>query len=316
MSEVQGIERRLDADPVVSANEPRGIGGWLLLVALGQVVSLLRVLVANWQMYFDPDARKGFEEFPLASYGELAALLALTLLAIPTAILFFRKSRFFPRFFICALIAGLVVPALSVVWTAFTLSAQLGGSVGEFLVLDSDEIIQFVLAGIAALVWIPYTLKSRRVSNTFREQDGRQEPAAPGVASPVVRQAALLRAVVYTTVAGGVVNLLAGLARAIGLGVFSGQLLGGVLQIALAIWLFRGSDTARIILALLYFLGFVFTLALPMLAGQREPLSIAVAVALATLTGVCFWILAFSQRLRAELATNAAIYGKPDPNDA
>ncbi|MEO6381044.1 MAG: DUF2569 domain-containing protein, partial [Nitrobacter sp.] len=250
MSEVQATERTLVAEPVAVEKEPRGIGGWLLLISFGQVVGPLRLLVALGQTYFDPDARKGFEEFPLASYGELASLLALTLLAIPTAILFFRKSRYFPRFFICELVAAFVVPALSVIWTALTLSTQLGGSVSEFLVLDSQEIAQFALAGISALIWIPYTLKSRRLRNTFREQDDPREPAAPRTISPMVHRTALLRAIVFTTAAAGVVSLLVGLAHAIGSGVFSSRLPGGVLQIALAIWLFRGSDVARIILAL------------------------------------------------------------------
>jgi hypothetical protein len=256
MSEIEGSERTLVAEPVAAANEPRGIGGWLLLVAFGQVVGLLRLLVALGQTYFDPDARKGFEQFPWATYGELASLLALTLLAIPTAILFFRKSSYFPRFFICELVAAFVVPALSAVWTAFTLSAQLGGPVGEFLVLEPQEMAQFALTGITALIWIPYALKSRRLRNTFTEQDDPREPAAPRTISPMVHRTALLRAVVYTIAAIGVVSLLAGLAQAIGRGVVSSQPFGGVLQIALAIWLFRGSNAARIILAVLYFMGF------------------------------------------------------------
>jgi hypothetical protein len=52
-----------------------------------------------------------------------------------------------------------------------------------------------------------------------------------------------------------------------------------------------------------------------MLAGEREPLLIVVAVALATMMGVCFWILAFSRRLRTELATSEARYRKPDLKD-
>jgi hypothetical protein len=321
MSEGQGTERVLVADgPIaaadeVAANEPRGIGGWLLIVAVGQVIGPLGLLVTLGQTFFDPDALKGFEQFPLASYGELAFHLALMLLAIPTAVMFFRKSRYFPRVFICQLVAAFVIPALSVVWTALTLSAQLGGSVGEFLVLEPQEKTQFMLTIVAALIWIPYTLKSRRVRNTFGRQDDVREPETRTDNSPVARTV-LLQTIVYIVAAIGASSLLVGLSHAVGRGVFSSQLLSGALQIALAIWLLRGSDVARVILALLYFLGFVFALGLPMLAGEREPLLIFLAVALAAVTGVCFWILAFSRRLRAELAINQARYRRPEADDA
>jgi hypothetical protein len=317
MSEGQSTERPLAVQEQPAASmEPRGIGGWLLLVAFGQVVGPLRLLVALGQTYFDPDAQKGFEQFPLATYGELASLLTLMLFSIPTAVLFFRKSRYFPRFFICELVAAFVVPALSVVWSALTLSAQLGGSVGEFLMLEPQEIAQFVWAVVGALIWIPYTLKSKRVRNTFGERDDPRHLATGTVSITAAPRVALLRTLVIFTIAAGSISVLAGVGHAIGRGVFSSQLLGGALQIALGVWLFRGSNAARLILAVLDFMGFVFAIALLMLAGEPEPLLIVAAVAVAAMTGICFWILAFSRRLRAELAINGARYRKPEAENA
>ena len=313
MTEVQGNERTPVKDAPAVANGPRGIGGWLLLVAVGQVVGPLRMLVGLGQTLADPDTRQAFDRIPWAAYGEFALNLALTLLAIATAILFFRKSRYFPRFFICELVAAFVVPALALVWVALMLSARLGQPVGEFLALEPQEIAQLVLTVITALIWIPYTLKSKRVRNTFG--DDPRQGAAPTVDTTTAPRLPLLRAVVFTVIALGSVSVLAGLGHAIGRGAFSGNLPGGVLQIALAIWLLRGSNAARIILAVLFFLGFVFALTLPMLVGEREPLLIVVAVVVATATGIGFWILAFSRRLRAEMAMNKARYRKPEPED-
>jgi hypothetical protein len=312
MSEVRSPERALVADGPTVAKEPRGIGGWLLVVAFGQLLGLLLMFVVLGRTFFDPDTLKGFEQFPLASYGELAINLALALLTTTTAILFFRKSRYFPRVFICGLVAAFVLPALSVVWTALTLSAQLGQPLGVFLELEPQEIAQFMATVVAALIWIPYTLKSKRVRNTFGEQDDPRHLDTRVVGATPAPRVALLRTVVVIIIVSGSVSVLAGLGHAIGRGAFSGNLLGGVLQISLAIWLFRGSDVARIILAVLFFIGFVFALGLPVLAGEREPLLIVVAAAMAIAAGLCFWILAFSQRLRAELAMNEARYRKPD----
>ena len=312
MSEVRNPERVLVAAGPAAAKEPRGIGGWLLVVAFGQLLGLLLILVALGQMFFDPDTLQGFEQFPLASYGELAVTLALALLTTTTAILFFRKSRYFPRVFVCGLVAAFVLPALSVVWTALTLSAQLDKPLGVFLQLESQAIAQFMATIVAALIWIPYTLKSKRVRNTFGAQDDPLHLETQTVSAAPAPRVALLRTVVVILIVTGSVSVLAGLGHAIGRGAFSSQLLGGVLQISLAIWLFRGSDVARIILAVLFFIGFVFALGLPVLAGEREPALIVVAAAMAIAAGLCFWILAFSQRLRAELAINEARYRKPD----
>lgn len=312
MSEVRSPERALAADGPTTAKEPRGIGGWLLVVAFGQGLGLLVALVALGRMFFDPDTLKGFEQFPLASYGELAVNLASALLATTTAILFLRKSRYFPRFFICGLVAAFALPALSLVWSALTLSAQLGEPIRTFLELEPQEIAQFMSTVVAALIWIPYTLKSKRVRNTFGGQDDPRHLETQTVSAAPAPRVALLRTVVVIIIATGSVSVLAGLGHAIGRGTFSGNLLGGLLQISLAIWLFRGSDVARIILALLFFVGFVVAVGLPVFAGERETLLIVVAAATAILSGLCFWILAFSQRLRAELATNEARYRKPD----
>lgn len=284
-------------------DELRGIDGWLLIVAFGQVFGPLLLLVRLASILRDQIALKSFQQFPLAAYGEVALHVILIVLAIVTAILFFLRSRYFPRFFICALIATVVTPLLATVWIAVTLSAQLDEPFRDFLVLEPEEVVQLATVVVIAAIWVPYTVRSQRVKNTF---DGR--PVRPAPPTP------MLQSVVQIVIIVGAMSLLSGIARAIG-GVSppGGMLLSGVLQIALGIWLFRGSNAARIILAVLYFTGFAVALALPMLAGEREPLLIVVTITIAAISGVCCWILTFSKRLREEMAINETRYRPPAP---
>ena len=102
----------------------------------------------------------------------------------------------------------------------------------------------------------------------------------------------------------------------IGRGVFSAQLIGGPLHIALAIWLFRGSGTARVVLAVLFAGGFVAFTAIAFLVPDQQPAGIAVMLAQAVVSAACFWTLVFSRRFRAELAINAAKYRRPEPESS
>ncbi len=74
----------------------------------------------------------------------------------------------------------------------------------------------------------------------------------------------------------GLVGVLAGLGHMIGRGVYSFQLIGGPLHIALAIWLFRGSGTARVVLAFLFACGLVAFTAIAFLVPDQQPVGTAV----------------------------------------
>lgn len=312
MSEVQQAQEQPISPATANASNgatgPRGIGGWLLVVAFGQVVGLIQLLVLLGQYYLDPENLKAFEQFPLVMYGELVMNLVLLLLALVTAILFFRKSTYFPRVFIGELVAIPAFAILGTVWVALAFSTQLGAPFREFLVIEQQDVVPFGLAVVAALIWIPYTLKSRRVKNTFAEPGAlagetslRDEP----------QEQVLFRAVVYTVAALGFVSLVAGLDHGIRRGAISGQLVGGAAQIALAVWLFRGSNLARLVLIFLYGLGLVFAVVFALLFPFGQP-TLTIWLAFAILCAAVFWALAFSGRFRAELAVNAAKYRKAE----
>jgi hypothetical protein len=120
----------------------------------------------------------------------------------------------------------------------------------------------------------------------------------------------LLRVVVGIVFVCGLVSVLTGLGQAIGSGTFSSQLLAGPLYIGLAVWLFRGSDTARIILAVLVSLGLAFFLGLALLVPDQDVTAIAFMLIIAAISLAVLWALIFSKPFRAELAASAEKYRK------
>jgi hypothetical protein len=149
--------------------EPHGIHGWLVLVAFGQIIGPLQLVVALGRYYSNPDHRKVFGELPLAMFGELALNVAFLVLVVWTAVQFYRQSRHFPRMFILEWIAVILLPLINTVWVALTASFHTGTPIGEFLTIERQEGIQIIAAMILGSIWIAYTLKSQRVRNTFVE---------------------------------------------------------------------------------------------------------------------------------------------------
>jgi hypothetical protein len=289
---VRNVERSQGAE---AADEPRGIGGWLLLVAVLEGAILFKLIVVLERGYQEPETLSAFKQYPLAMYGELTLNMFIVLLALAATILLFLRSRYFPRFFICQLVAIVVVPVLSTIWTALTLSSPLSAPFHELVAFEPSEWIELAVGVGQALLGIPYVLRSKRVRNTF---DGRGY--------------ALLPAVVFIVAASGLFGGAAGLGHVIGRGVFSGQLVGGSLQIALAVWLYRGSEIARLILVVLFALGVLFAIAVAFYASGDGAMGVVIGSVLAAVCAVVFWILAFSKRLQAELAIKEAKYRKPE----
>jgi hypothetical protein len=146
--------------------ELTGIGGWLGLLMFGQVVGILRVLVTLGEYYttLEPQVTA---RFPTAIWGEVALNAVFVWLCVYTLVLFIRRSRNFPRFFIWQLIAVIVFPVIDLLWVASIISLANGKPFAEFLTLDAKEGGQIIAGMIGAAIWIPYILRSKRVANTF-----------------------------------------------------------------------------------------------------------------------------------------------------
>ena len=137
----------------------KGIGGWLILtvvaLAVGPFISLHGVYTDFKVLH-----AVSYQE-SLAARPELAALilfegltnLILLITQIGLNILLYKTRRSFPRWMIAYLIAGIFFTLCDHLWTMhFNHSTQW------------TAVLQRV---VAALVWIPYFLRSRRVELTF-----------------------------------------------------------------------------------------------------------------------------------------------------
>jgi hypothetical protein len=167
---------RLTGEPSVSEVEAAqfkdakaelaGIGGWLAIVAIGQVLGPLRLLVSLGQYYEKLD-KSIVESFPIVVWGEAAMNASMFLLTVSTAILFFSHSRKFPTFFIWQWLVVVMLPFIDAAWIAVSMAAYTGRNPTGFVNLEPKEIGQSIAYTIIGGVWIAYILKSKRVANTF-----------------------------------------------------------------------------------------------------------------------------------------------------
>ncbi|TPK56783.1 MULTISPECIES: DUF2569 family protein [unclassified Mesorhizobium] len=138
-----------------------GFGGWLMLLAIGQVLSPLRTLadLAN-----SVEGYRQLLPLPnglLAVYSEVALNLAFLALQLVVLISMLRRSRRFPQLFLFQWIAIPVVLVLDTI----LISSTLGVPVSQIFAGDAlmTPVLSFILTG----AWVAYVYKSVRVKNMF-----------------------------------------------------------------------------------------------------------------------------------------------------
>ena len=154
----------------IPGSAPSGIGGWLLLLAVGVCLSPIRIgaeivrglrplEAATWHAVTTPGTRAYHPLFGPLIVGELVVNVVLLVWAVALVYLFFTRRRAFPVAMIAFLIARVVAQvadagvALMIPAAAARMGpATYGGIASGVLV---------------ALVWVPYLIKSRRVELTF-----------------------------------------------------------------------------------------------------------------------------------------------------
>lgn len=154
----------------------KGLGGWLILVGIGLVLTPIIYLVQIWIYQLQPliDYGQFFVLFPALKtmlICELLVNLALFVFSLHVLALFFKMHHLFPQRFIIFYIAGIVVILLDF-WAVdaflspvFFHAAFDGGIAREFL----RELLPPFISGA---IWIPYMLMSRRVKMTFVVGEG------------------------------------------------------------------------------------------------------------------------------------------------
>ena len=161
----------LQPTPLVEDYQLQGLGGWLILIAIGLCISpFIRIFTIgqNWDGYFSNQVwqtvamPQGKSYDPL--YGpllifELLGNIFMFGLNLLLLCLFFSKRRPFPSLFIVLILCQVVFVILDDVGCALIPALQSNATVN-----DHAEAFRAV---IYASIWVPYIMKSRRVKDTF-----------------------------------------------------------------------------------------------------------------------------------------------------
>ncbi len=156
----------------VPPGEPEGLGGWLVLVCIGLILSPLRLgaLLARdylpifrdgtWESLIDSTSAGYHPPLAALMLFELVINVAFIAFSIWLLILFFRKSSRFPKMAIVLYAAN----------AAFVLADTVTLSAIGFEAFDFSSMREIMRSLISAAIWVPYMLLSRRVKNTFVEE--------------------------------------------------------------------------------------------------------------------------------------------------
>lgn len=148
-----------------------GLGGWLILVGLGIVLSPLIIIGTVFPMYSKvfsnglwgilttPGSTAYHPMLALLIIVEIVVNIGLVITWIITAIYFFSKKKGFPKLFIALILFNLAFVLVDAVAAKTVLP-------GEPL-FNEETTQQFGRIIITALIWIPYMLRSKRVKKTF-----------------------------------------------------------------------------------------------------------------------------------------------------
>ena len=149
-------QNTIDKIETDSSTIPRGIGGWLIIPAIGLVLSPIKsltMLIMGIKMIqsFTPEL---LSDARLWISGLIDVTLIIATLVV--TVFFFKKRRIAVQAIIGLMAASIVASAIQ---TFLNMSM-----IGE---VDSDTIKPIVHACVFGAIWIPYFLKSKRVKNTF-----------------------------------------------------------------------------------------------------------------------------------------------------
>jgi hypothetical protein len=169
------------AEPLSASVEPaaamrggeerlRGIGGWLIPVALGlfarpllSVVTIVQLAPAfsagAWRGLTDPSGAAYHPLWAPVLLFELAANVAFAVASVLLAVLFFQRRRSFPRGFVALLAAQAVATIVDIAGAGLVPSGEAASSASD---------VRLVVSTLtSSVVWILYLLRSRRVKLTF-----------------------------------------------------------------------------------------------------------------------------------------------------
>lgn len=148
-----------------------GIGGWLYFVAIGIVISPFKIIAmilptyynlfrdGSWKVLTTPGSEAYNPLWAPVLIAELSVNIVLVAIWIYVGYIFFTRKKVFPKWYIGMLIFSVVFILID----SFALKLVLP----DEQVFDTQTLKEFLRGIVAVLIWVPYTLKSKRVKLTF-----------------------------------------------------------------------------------------------------------------------------------------------------
>jgi Protein of unknown function (DUF2569) len=148
-----------------------GIGGWLILITIGIIVTPIRIIIFLTETYsevlstevWDVLTTQGGEAYsPLWApilVGEFLINSGIALAWLYMAYLFFSKKIAFPKWYISLAVFSLAF----IIADAF--AVKLAAPSAQ--VFNGDTVNELMRGFFMVLIWVPYMLKSKRVKATF-----------------------------------------------------------------------------------------------------------------------------------------------------
>lgn len=154
-----------------------GLGGWLILVIIGLFISALFVSLPKIFSSLDAlgsDTFSAFSDTTSAYYTpgfaeallfEIISTIVLFCATIYLIILFFKKSKKFPKYYINILLANIAFLVISLcIWSSLVMPGEAQKVLNDTL---SDQYKAITQSILSLLVWGSYMKKSMRVKHTF-----------------------------------------------------------------------------------------------------------------------------------------------------
>jgi hypothetical protein len=147
------------------------LGGWLIFVGLGVILSPLIIIGTlfpayvqifqngSWGVLTTPGSTAYSSLWAPLIIAEMAINIGLVVAWVVAGILYFSKKKGFPKLYIGLFLFSLAFIIADAIATSMVLPSEPA--------FDQKTIQQCGRTLIAALIWIPYMLRSKRVKATF-----------------------------------------------------------------------------------------------------------------------------------------------------
>jgi hypothetical protein len=141
----------------------KGIGGVLILFAIGSVVGPLRLVANILNELTGPGMAQAFQTNPVMMDGLLALDVALLVLVLVASWAFWAKKASYPVFYLAFIAALVASPWLAIGWVSLLGTLP----VDKVMNLYAEDVTQSIVALIGGGLWFWYLKASERVRNTF-----------------------------------------------------------------------------------------------------------------------------------------------------